>query len=166
MNRTALNFVVDALTSLVMLAILATGLIIRFVLPPGSGSWHVVWGYNRHEWGDLHFWLALAMVFLVVVHVALHWSWVCTTCLRLVRPGACPSDDANRLRRNWVGFGLLMFLLVLFAVFVWLAQRNVQELSGERRHMRSKTSSSSSRKISPTRHKPTPIRTNPTETIA
>ena len=38
MKRNTLNFVIDAASALTMAGMIATGLVIRFVLPPGSGS--------------------------------------------------------------------------------------------------------------------------------
>jgi len=29
---------------------------------------------TRHEWGDIHFYLAIGFVILMVVHIILHWS--------------------------------------------------------------------------------------------
>ena len=82
MKRNTLNFVIDAASALVMAGMIATGLVIRFVLPPGSGSRKEVWGLGRHDWGDVHFWLAAAVGAVIVLHVALHWQWVCVTTLR------------------------------------------------------------------------------------
>jgi hypothetical protein len=30
----------------------------------------------RHEWGDIHFYLAVGFVALMVVHIILHWGWI------------------------------------------------------------------------------------------
>jgi len=81
MTRTAFNFLIDTLLLVLIVSLAATGLLLRYVLPPGSrgGSDLSLWGWTRHEWGDLHFWIALALAALLVLHVALHWSWVCAT---------------------------------------------------------------------------------------
>jgi hypothetical protein len=76
MKRSILNIVIDAIAAAIMLGMIATGIIIRFTLPPGSGHTLGVWGLTRHQWGDLHFWLSLAAVAIVVLHLALHWTWV------------------------------------------------------------------------------------------
>jgi len=31
---------------------------------------------SRHEWGTIHFYLALLFVFLMIVHIILHWDWI------------------------------------------------------------------------------------------
>ena len=132
MKRNTLNFVVDVVTALVLFSMVATGLIVRFVLPPGSGGRQALWGLGRHDWGDLHFWLAVGIGVLVLVHIALHWQWVCATALQLFRRGAAEPASVSRASGNLAGFGLLVLIVGIFAGFVWLAQINVQETRGGR----------------------------------
>lgn len=72
------NFWVDIVTGVVFAAIVGTGILEKWVLPPGSrGGSGLVWlGEGRHFWADIHFWLGISMLALVVVHIWLHWSWV------------------------------------------------------------------------------------------
>ena len=130
MKRNTLNFVIDVVTTLVMFGMVATGLVVRFVLPPGSGSRWVLWGLGRHDWGDLHFWLAVGIGALVLIHIALHWQWVCATALQLFRRGATAPGLVGRASGNLAGLGLLLLIFAIFAGFVWLAQLNVQEVPG------------------------------------
>ena len=34
------------------------------------------WGITKHTWVDIHDWVAVALVVLVLVHVLLHWKWI------------------------------------------------------------------------------------------
>jgi len=34
------------------------------------------WGLTKHTWIDLHDWIAVALVALVVIHIILHWKWI------------------------------------------------------------------------------------------
>jgi hypothetical protein len=54
-----------------------TGLLLAYRLPPGSRGGHGLsaLGWTRHEWGDLHFWISIAFLILLTVHLALHWRW-------------------------------------------------------------------------------------------
>lgn len=79
MTRSWLNFCVDALAAGEFAFLASTGLLIHAVLPAGSGHWLTVWGLDRHAWGALHYWVAMAMLATVAVHLALHWKWV--TCV-------------------------------------------------------------------------------------
>lgn len=90
MNRTRLNSVVDIAAFALATAIAVTGLILRYMLPPGSGRFGeiglggfgagrpvtVLWGLSRHEWGDIHFWLSVAILIVLAFHLVLHWRWI------------------------------------------------------------------------------------------
>jgi hypothetical protein len=128
MKRNTLNFIVDAALALVVLGLIATGLLIRFVLPPGSGSRRVLLGLCRHDWGDIHFWISFAGGVLLLVHLALHWQWVCLTVLRLCRPVVAEDNMHRRaLRRNLFGAALVLILIGLFWGMFVAARYGVQE---------------------------------------
>jgi hypothetical protein len=92
MKRVTLNFIVDFLAFLDFLGIVVTGVIIKFVLPPGSGGRgrgfhggrglgageHIreLWSMGRHDWGDVHFYLSVIFIVLILVHIVLHWVWI------------------------------------------------------------------------------------------
>ena len=70
MRRSTVNYIVDWVSFLVMVGLIATGLLMRFILPPGSGGrggGHglALWNLTRHGWGDVHFWLAAAALTLL-----------------------------------------------------------------------------------------------------
>jgi len=104
MPRNKLHVLVDIVAYLVMACLAATGLIMYYRLPPGSGSLGIL-GYSRHQWGTVHFYLALALIGLVVLHVALHWKWVRNSFGALVRPRA--------VKKAGAGVGGVALLLVL-----------------------------------------------------
>ena len=94
MRRTALNFIVDLIAFADLLLLGATGVVLKWVLPPGSGghgrAFHggrggdqirTLWGLGRHDWGDVHFVLSLLFLFLMLVHLLLHWTWI-KTCVK------------------------------------------------------------------------------------
>jgi hypothetical protein len=134
MKRNTLNFVIDLLSALVLLGIIATGLIVRFVLPPGSGRALALWSLGRHNWGDVHFWLAVAAAAMLLVHLALHWQWVCITTVRLLRRGRGDGNYPGGLSRNLAGASLILLLAASLTAFTWVAQANVRpSAGGERR---------------------------------
>lgn len=81
------NRILDFLLWIGICLMLATGFIIRYRLPPGSrgGQGLGIWGWNRHDWGDLHTWLAYTVCGFVVLHLALHWNWLMRTAWPKVR---------------------------------------------------------------------------------
>lgn len=75
MKRPTLNFIIDSAAFVSCLVLLSTGLIMYFILPPGSGHLEI-WGMNRHGWGDIHFWAAVLFILMIGIHLVLHWKWI------------------------------------------------------------------------------------------
>jgi len=76
MNRPRLNFLVDAVAFAAFAFLTTTGVLSRYVLPPGSGRYSTLWGLNRHGWGDVHFWVAVLLLGVLTLHLVLHWKWI------------------------------------------------------------------------------------------
>ena len=91
MKRSTLNFLIDLISLINLLGMIITGVIIKYILPPGSGGGHgrgfrggrgpaeqvkAVWSMTRHEWGDIHFYLSVLFIALIMVHIILHWNWI------------------------------------------------------------------------------------------
>ena len=89
MKRSTLNFTVDLISFLSLLGMTLTGIIMKYILPPcsggcgrevsgGPGREHVkdLLSMTRHEWGDIHFYLALLFIVLMTAHILLHWTWI------------------------------------------------------------------------------------------
>lgn len=76
MKRPAQNFVIDAISFAAFVFLAATGVIMMYILPPGSGHATTLWGMDRHQWGDVHFWIAIGFIGLLAVHLILHWKWI------------------------------------------------------------------------------------------
>jgi len=114
MSRKRLNFIVDT-AALALLALLTSiGFLLRWTLPPGSGgrdggSYRALWGLSRHDWGAVHFWLSVAVLLVLLLHVLLHWGW-----LLAMLKGRGTSPTGRRLRLA----GAALFLLLLAAVVV------------------------------------------------
>jgi len=86
-SRTALNFWTDLATGTAFTVLLGTASLMKWILPPGTcdDAGVKTWlGHSRHWWGDIHFWVAMLMLALIVVHIWLHWSWVTGTWGKLV----------------------------------------------------------------------------------
>ena len=52
-----------------------TGLLL-WLAPTGrrSGQIELLFGLTKHEWGDVHFWLAVATVVVTLVHTIIDWK--------------------------------------------------------------------------------------------
>ena len=89
MKRSSLNFIIDLVALLNLLCLVFTGFIMKYILPPGTGGRgrllhdglggeHIkqLWSMTRHEWGSIHFYLALLFIVLMTAHILLHWGWL------------------------------------------------------------------------------------------
>ncbi len=82
MKRSNLNFIVDGIAFIGLVALITTGLVMRFVVPPlkrGEGGdlpHTMLWGLDRHQWGEVHFWIATGLMAIMVIHLFLHWKWI------------------------------------------------------------------------------------------
>lgn len=90
MKRTHMNLLIDVLAFVGFLLLVSTGILLLYQLPPGSGRGHagvvgeqaqektvsLLWGLSRHEWGDVHFYIALGLLVVLALHLLLHWKWI------------------------------------------------------------------------------------------
>lgn len=89
MTQSRKFFWMDVVNFTLFLSLGVTGLIMRYILPPGSArprgggqGFHggrpvlTLWGMDRHDWGDIHFWLAVALAVAVLIHLIQHWQWI------------------------------------------------------------------------------------------
>jgi len=117
MRKSDLNFMVDAVAFGCFVFMVATGVIMEYLLPPGSGQHVSIWGLDRHAWGDIHFWLAVVFLATLALHVYLHWRWI--VCVLRRRP----SDDSGT--RVALGISALVALLAIaLAPLVSPVERN------------------------------------------
>ncbi len=135
LTRSGWNYLVDLVALLLLLGLVVTGLVIGLVLPAGSGGRGgggglELWGWGRHDWGDLHAWLSAFLGGVVLLHLVLHWRWVCKQTPRLLglRPAAAGAQQARSARI--VGCGLLAVLVLGLVAFVGLARDNVVAAAG------------------------------------
>lgn len=76
MSRGVLNLMIDTVAAALLTAMVGTGYILWFVLPPRTNRTHILWGLLRHQWGTVHFWISAMLLTVLAVHVALHWRWL------------------------------------------------------------------------------------------
>jgi hypothetical protein len=86
MARPSVN--VDSCGFVGFVLLTATGVLMRYVLPPGSGRFTTLWTLDRHEWGSLHFWLAIVLLAVLAFHLFLHWRWIATVARGRPREGS------------------------------------------------------------------------------
>jgi len=112
LSRTDWKYVVDTLMVLSILGVTLIGLLMAFVIPEGrleAGQSKYFLGLHRHQWGDIHLDLSLALAALVIVHVVLAWGWI-------------KGKARGLFGRSWAAaVGLTVLAAVLVPALFWLA---------------------------------------------
>jgi hypothetical protein len=127
MKRFLDNLLIDLIAAALMIGMLATGYILHFPLPPGSNKELTLWGLTRHQWGDVHFWISLGLIAVILLHLCLHWQWVAISVKRkLSRRKAAPGSALVS--------GLMTFLVLGAVLFCsgWAAQSGVKKITEPR----------------------------------
>jgi hypothetical protein len=73
MRRGFLNLIIHTVAAALLTAMVGTGYIFWFVLPPGTNRMHILGGLLRHHWGAVHCWISVMLLTVLAIHVALHW---------------------------------------------------------------------------------------------
>jgi len=135
MDKSKLNFIISALMFLCLMAMAGLGFLMKFVLLPGRKAMAeygrpvelTYLGWDRHDWGDLHSYLAFALLSLLAFHLILHRKKLRGLFERLI-----PSP---RMRTR-LAFGFLI-ICVLLAYFPFLITPRVEDKGGRGRRLRS-----------------------------
>ncbi|MFO7756631.1 MAG: DUF4405 domain-containing protein [Bacteroidales bacterium] len=81
MKKTNQCLLIDILMFIFLALMTGLGLLIKYILVPGSKRWEVYdrnvdltfLGLDRHGWGTVHLIIALLFITLLVLHIILHW---------------------------------------------------------------------------------------------
>lgn len=125
MEKQKLNFVIDALMFLCLMAMAGLGFLMKYALLPGRQAWakygrnvELTWlGWDRHDWGEIHLYLAFALLGLLTIHLILHWQMILGLYVRLI------PDPQTRNRLAWA----VLILTVLLLSFPFLITPDVRE---------------------------------------
>jgi len=115
-SRTVVNFWLDTALLIVFVLILWSTAVVRLVFPVGADAGHsLLWGGTFDQWLTIQFALICVFGLGVLVHVMLHWSWVCgvVTTKLMGRTAKQQLDDGVR---TLYGVGLLILLLHLIGI--------------------------------------------------
>ncbi|MBI9052668.1 MAG: DUF4405 domain-containing protein [Bacteroidales bacterium] len=124
--KSKLNFIIDAVLFLLMGFLTGIGLLIKYVLLPGSERWIKYGqnvdlsylGFDRHEWGKIHLIVALILIVFLVLHIILHWKMIVCLYKKII---------SNKGLRIFLALCFVL-LTIYLVVFPFLIQPNVQEM--------------------------------------
>jgi len=125
MSRTIINFLLDALLLTTFSVLVATSVIVRFVFPPGTDArgW-LLWRLSYDQWAMVQFAILCFLTFCILIHVMLHWSWVCgVIATRLTRDKKAKLDEGTQ---TIYGVGFLILILNLLGLAIAVAALTIK----------------------------------------
>ena len=119
MNKSRLNFVIDAVMLLGIMALAGTGFVRKYILLSGSASKAafgrkvdmLLLGINRDDWAVIHLYLGYFLLFLLFWHIYLHWKQIVAIYRKWV-----PNQNIRLMIT--IIFVLLGLVLLLFPFFI------------------------------------------------
>lgn len=122
MSRTVVNFLIDVVLFSITLSLLVISAILRFVFPaPSTAAGWTLWGYGYDAWDNLQFALVALIGLAIVIHVMMHWSWVCGVVVRQIWRPANRTAKADDGSQTLWGVGLLIVVFNIMGALVGLA---------------------------------------------
>ena len=109
MKKTDWQYLVDTLLFFCIVGIAFIGFLMGLVIPKGpvaSESSKYFLGLHRHQWGNIHFYLSIAFVTLVTIHLLLSWKWI--------------KGKARQIfKKSWATILILTALVSLLVIFLF-----------------------------------------------
>jgi hypothetical protein len=124
MSRTTINFLLDATLLAAFSVLVFSAVTMRFIFPPGPDAkgWYL-WGLSYDQWATVEFSMVAALALGILLHVMLHWNWVCgVVATRLARDKRAKLDEGSQ---TLYGVGLLIAIFNLLGLVIAVAALTV-----------------------------------------
>jgi hypothetical protein len=108
----AINFWLDLAILIVMLLLgwVSATLQVIFPAPTMAAGW-TLWGLTYDQWRDVQFGILCLFAFGVMVHVMLHWNWVCSVvAAQVLNTKNRPNEGAQTI------YGVLTLIILLHVI--------------------------------------------------
>jgi hypothetical protein len=120
-----INFWLDACLLVILTSYGWVSAVLRFIFPaPTTAKGWRLWGWSYDQWSDFQFGLICLFALAVVVHVMLHWTWVCSVVSAQIMNWKTRPNESTR---TILGVGLLIVLLHIIGIGVILAMFTIQK---------------------------------------
>ena len=127
MSRTTVNFLVDVSLLLNFLVLVWVSVVLRFVFPRGTAAhgW-LLWGAGYDDWCSAQFVALCVFALIVLLHVMLHWSWVCGVVSSRLSRWAGRTIRPDEGSQTLYGVGLLIVLVNILGLAIAAAALMIQ----------------------------------------
>jgi hypothetical protein len=125
MSRSTINFLLDSSLLLAFSVLVWSSVIVRFIFPPGpeANGWFL-WGLAYDQWHSIQFAMIAVLALGILIHLMLHWSWVCGfMATKLARDKKAKIDDGTQ---TLYGVGLLIVIFNLLGLAIAAAALSIQ----------------------------------------
>ncbi len=121
MSRTTFNFLLDTFLLVNFLALVFVTVVVRFIFPLGTAAadW-TLWSLSLGDWIEIQFVTLGIMAAAVLLHVMLHWNWVCGVVMSRLNRNKQTAKGREGVRTIY-GVGLLIVILNVLGLAVALA---------------------------------------------
>ncbi len=125
MNKSKINFIIDIMLFICIVLIASIGFLIKYTLIPGKEAWKVygknvellLFGLDRHQWGTIHLYIAFFFLFLLLLHICLHWKMITGLYKNLI---------TSKTIQKRFAIGLLIFFVITI-IFPFIVKPKVVE---------------------------------------
>ena len=128
MNRGHFITLIDILMFCALIALVSTGILMQFLLPPGSEKWVTVWTMNRQVWGEIHFWAAVGVFVMLLGHLLAQREFV-LSCFR----GRLSEHSRRRVKLGLLT--LIALLAIVVALFLSPVETSVESHGVQRKSL-------------------------------
>lgn len=118
-EKSKVNLIIDILMLVLMMPLAGIGFLMKYILVPGFKR-SELYGNNvdleflsldRHEWGQIHFIISAVLLFLLTLHIILHWKQIAGVFRRMI-----PNTFFRNLLAIMLGIGCLG--MIVFPLFI------------------------------------------------
>jgi hypothetical protein len=111
-STTVFNFWVDACLLMVLSALgwVSVTLQVAFPAPTAAAGW-TLWGLTYDQWRDIQFGMLSVFAGGILLHLMLHWKWVCSVmATQILRTKSRPDDGIQTI------YGVATLIVILHVI--------------------------------------------------
>lgn len=128
-SRTSINFFLDAFLLVNFLTLCGVSVVLRYVFPTATESegW-TLWGLDYLEWTDIQFVTLCVLFAAILLHVMLHWTWICgvVTKWNRKRSGKAAVGKEDTGASTLWGVGLLIVIINVLGLGIAAAALSIK----------------------------------------
>lgn len=125
LSKPWINFWIDVTLAAIFIGLCSVAAVVQFAFPPAStaAGW-LLWGLSYDQFATIQFCLLCVLAAGIILHVMLHWTWVCGMLTRGRPESSLRTDDGIR---TIVGVGVLIAALHVIGVVLLVAMLMIEQ---------------------------------------